>query len=189
MKALYLLFILLGATARAQDCEQLVKCYSKNCYQQDTVRGYRTGQKASIPKMWLSSSDTNYYLNIVFTDTFSGENIKLIEPHDINFAFCCKASSSGAGKYFIEESYYCNYSGCVVHKIPLSKYGRTAALYSLLLSKPLAYIELFELDRKQAFRNGDMVSDGVFERISECRISEAEWLKLKSAFGCMGLMR
>gem|GEM_PF-5457823 len=179
----------IGFVAGAQECTKLVKCYGKNCYQQDTVKGYRAGQKAGIPKIWLSSSDTNYYLNIVFTDTFSGENIKLVEPHDINFMFCCKTSSSDANKYFIEESYYCNYSGCVVHKIPLSKYGRTAELYLLLLQSKLAGIELAELDRKQAYRNGDMVSDGVFERVSECRISEAEWLKLKSVFGCMGLMR
>ncbi len=189
MKILTLLLLFVCAVASAQDCSTLVKCYGNKCYQQDTIWGYDVGQKASIPKMWLSSSDTNYYLNIVFTDTVSGENIKLIEPHDINFMFCCKESVSGGDRFLIEESYYCNYNGCVVHKIPLSKYERTAVLYSLLLQSKLSGIELAELDRKQAYRDGDMTSDGVFERISECRISEAEWSKLKSAFGCLGLMK
>lgn len=185
MIILALLLMFFAFTAGAQECENLVKCYGENCYQQDTVRGYDVGQKASIPKMWLSSTDTNYYLNIVFTDTVSGENIKLHEPHDINFMFCCDEKSPAGHKYLIEESYYCNYSGCVAHKIPLSKYGRTSALYSYFLQNRLAAIVLFELDRKQAFRDGDMQSDGVFERISQCRLSEAEWLKLKAVLLCI----
>lgn len=184
-----LTLLLYCSFANAQDCSTLIKCYGNKCYQQDTVRGYDVGQKASIPKMWLSSSDTNYYLNIVFTDTVSGENIKLIEPHDIRFMFCCDEKSPKGHKYLIEESYYCNYSGCVMHKIPLRKYERTAVLYSLLLQSELAYIELFELNRKYAYRDGDTESDGLYESASECRISEAERLKLKSAFGCMGLMK
>lgn len=189
MRILALLLLFYCSYANAQDCSTLIKCYSNKCYQQDTVRGYDAGQKASIPKMWLSSSDTNYYLNIVFTNTVSGENIKLIERHDISFTFYNREKAAEGNKAYREAYYSCNYSGCVVHKIPLSKYERTAVLYSLLLQNELAYIELAELDRKQAYRDGDMVSDGMYERISECRISEAEWSKLKSAFWCMGLVK
>lgn len=185
MKILALLLLFCCSFANAQDCSTLIKCYGDKCYQQDTVRGYVAGHKTSIPKIWLSSSDTNFYLNIVFTDTISGENIKLTEPHDIRFMFCCDGKSTEGHKYMIEESYYCNYSGCVVHKIPLSRFGNTAKLYSLFSQSILDGIDLYELDRRQAFRDGDMMSDGVFDFVCTSRLKPAEWMKLKEVLGCM----
>lgn len=189
MKILALLLLFCCSFANAQDCSTLIKCYGDKCYQQDTVRGYVADHKTSIPKMWLSSSDTNFYLNIVFTDTVSGENIKLIERHNISFTFYNREKAAEGNKAYREAYYSCNYSGCVVHKIPLSKYETTAALCSLLLQHQLVYTELTELNRKYAYRDEDTESDGIYERISECKISEAEWLKLKYAFVCMGLMK
>lgn len=179
------LLLLYCSFANAQDCSTLIKCYDKKCYQQDTVRGFGGGYKTSIPKIWLTSSDTNYYLNIVFTDTISGENIKLKEPRTITFTFYDTGKIVDVNRAYFDESFYCDYSGCIVHKIPLSKYGTTAKLSTYFSESKLAYLELHELDRRQAFRDGDMVSDGVFEMVADSRLSEAEWQKLKLAMSCI----